>query len=180
MVTAPNEAEAVAAALAGGAEVDPRNRRYDLFQADVELAPGCVTTFRLYRGGRFRNTPPALRNYWWFWLCPVCRRRCRYLYTRPASTAACCRVCWNLPYRSQSKSRRQRQREYWQKNRHLYRQYAPDSYGGWYEYRQGVFRCLVPPAPPTGWVPQDLLRRFRTGFQGGTDTRGTIRREPCR
>lgn len=39
---------------------------------------------------------------WWF-LCPLCRRRCEFLYLPLGGDQFACRLCWNLAYRSQGR-----------------------------------------------------------------------------
>ena len=148
--------------LNGWAEVDVRNPKYTIFKIEVELRPGLTITLQMYRSSRFPNTPYCQRNHWWYWHCPDCDRRCRYLYTLPRSAAAMCRKCWNFPYRSQNKSHAHRQKDYWEKNKHLYRGYHTDGHEGWYESDGGVPRCISPTVPQASWVPADLLKRFRT------------------
>ncbi len=41
-----------------------------------------------------------------WWLCPLCRRRCRMLYAPPGSTVLACRFCHGLNYASQRNSRK--------------------------------------------------------------------------
>ena len=74
-------------AFEGYAEVDPRDPIYSVFQVNVELKPGHPRTLQLYRGSRFPSTPLQQRNHWWYWICPECKRRCRYLYTLRGSSA---------------------------------------------------------------------------------------------
>ena len=148
---------------AAWAEVDPRDPKYKIFKVEVESRPGSFQNVQLYRGRGIRNTPVKQRNHWWFWLCPGCRRRFRYLYSISASSVIMCRECWNVVYRSHSKSPAQRQKDYWEKNKHLYRSRCTEGYGGWYEFHGAVRLCICPPKPPAGWVPQDLLKRFNSG-----------------
>jgi len=41
---------------------------------------------------------------WWF-LCPVCFRRCRILYQPPDQSVFACRICHNLSYKSQQEGK---------------------------------------------------------------------------
>jgi len=41
---------------------------------------------------------------WWF-LCPVCFRRCRILYQPPSQSVFACRICHNLSYQSQQEGK---------------------------------------------------------------------------
>ena len=144
----------------GWAEIDARDPKYSVFRMEVEVKPGYRQTLKLYRGSRLPNTPLCQRNHWWYWQCPDCDRRRRHLYSLAKSSAIICRKCWNVVYRSQSKSAAQRQKDYWQKNKHLYRGRYRDECGGWYESCGAGFRCTIPPTPPADWVPADLLKRF--------------------
>ena len=144
----------------GWAEVDPRDPRYTIFKVAVESKPGSLKSVQLYRGCGFPNTPVRQRNHWWYWLCPSCGKRCRYLHSIATSAVMMCRKCWDVVYRSQSKSPAQRQKERWKKEKHLYRSYCTDGHGGWYELSGGARLCISPPKSPQGWVPHDLLKRF--------------------
>jgi|GEM_PF-7000857 len=146
--------------IAGYAEIDPRDPRYSVFRVTAELKPGDRQSLRLYRGNRFPNTPSCQRNHFWYWLCPECDRRCLYLYTLPRSAAATCRKCWNLPYRSQSKSHAQRQRERIAKNKPLNMAYSVGRFGDMYWHKGDRMVCSVPPQPPRGWVPADLMEKY--------------------
>ena len=144
----------------GWAEIDPRDRKYCIFRVEMELTPGHVETLGMYRGRRFPNTTRKQTNHFWFWLCPDCRRRCRYLYTLPGSCGIACRVCWRLPYRSQSKSPAQWQRERREREKALSTSFARGRYGEWYMSKGACWTCHTPPKPPRGWVPRDLMKLY--------------------
>jgi len=154
-------------AIEGYAEVDPRDPRYTLFTAEVALPGGHRQRFQLYRGWLFPHPSQNQRHRFWFWLCPLCGRRCRYLYTTPDGTLMQCRVCWKLPYRSQSKSRKQRRQERRARYQPVIRPGEWDRFGGRY-WLQGARRiCCQAPQPPPGWIPADLLQRYLQERQAG-------------
>lgn len=144
----------------GWAEIDPRDPDYTIFKVEFELKPGHHHTLQMYRRQPFRNTPRKQRNYWWYWICPDCERQCRYLYTLPGSMGIQCRKCWNLPYRSQSKSHAQRERERQEKLKPYMRSFTTVGFGDWYISKGGKTICHIPPKPPPEWIPKDLLRRY--------------------
>ena len=129
-----------------------------LFQVQVTLKPGYCETLRLSRGNPLPNTPNCHRNHWWYWLCPDCNRKCRYIYTLPRSAFSRCRTCWNLPYHSQSKSHAECHREREEKLRPSMMSYTMGEFGAMYWYPSGRRVCTVPPKPPAGWIPPDLLK----------------------
>ena len=51
------------------------------------------------------STPPNLGGSRYWWLCPVCARRCLKLYLPPRSDYFACRVCHSLSYESAQASR---------------------------------------------------------------------------
>ena len=146
--------------LEGWAEIDSRNPEYSIFKVDVELKPGHHHTLQMFRGQPFPNTTAKQRNFWWYWICPDCGRWCRYLYALPGSTGIQCRKCWNLPYRSQSKSHAQRDRERIAKWKPYMRSFTTVGFGDWYISKGGRSICHVPPKPPPRCIPEDLLKKF--------------------
>ena len=146
--------------LTGHAEADPCDSKYSVFRVEVEAKPGHVQPLQLYRGSPFPNTPLKQRNYWWYWICPECDRRCRYLHSIATSGVIICHKCWNVVYRSQSKSPARRQQERLAKNKALNMGYFSGAYGDKYWLKNGRTICWIPPTPPPGWVPEDLLKRF--------------------
>ena len=156
----------------GWAEVDPRDPQYSIFKVEVELKPGHHHTLGMYRGSRFRNTPRKQRNYWWYWICPDCSRQCRYLYTLGQSMGIQCRICWNLPYRSQSKSHAQYKHERIAKWKPHMLSYYVGGYGDRYWCKDGREICDIPPLPPPKWIPEDLHKVYHRNIKSLPKSQG--------
>lgn len=158
--------------MEGWAEIDPRNPQYTIFKVEVELKPEHFQTLPMYRGQPYPNTPRSQKTHWWFWLCPNCTRQCRYLYTLGQSIAIQCRKCWNLPYRSQSKSHAQYKRERIAKWKPYMMSYYVGGYGDRYWCKDGREICDIPPLPPPKWIPEDLLKLYHRNIKSLTKSQG--------
>jgi len=54
---------------------------------------------------RIETTPCNYGGKRWWFLCPVCFRRCRVIYLPPGQGVFACRICHNLSYKSQQEGK---------------------------------------------------------------------------
>ena len=141
--------------------VSPYSRTH--YTVPVTLAPERdqaeqdVQTVELRRGRPFKHGGANRSSHWWYWICPICGRQCRYLHAM--GTALACRIDWSevYCYRSQSKSRTQRQRD---KPPEEMVWFYQGQFGDSYAYQGGRSYWITAPTPPANWVPPDLLKLY--------------------
>ncbi|MBN2594859.1 MAG: hypothetical protein JXA81_15235 [Sedimentisphaerales bacterium] len=155
-----DEEELDMSVFAGYAENDPRDPAHTIFKVQVETKPGCYENLQIYRGTRFPNTPHRQTSHFWYWICPECKRHCKYLYSITRSRIAKCRICWEVVYRSQSESKAQRNRRRKHQDQGSHISYWPGAFGSEIAIKGVDSMCVRPPVPPPDWVPEDLLARF--------------------
>jgi len=145
--------------ILGYAEIDPRDPKYTYFIVKIKRK-GRITELQMYRGSPLNHVCRRQSDYWWWWLCPVCERRCRYLYPWPDGDVIQCRVCWKLPYRSQGISSAQRRLKRDKKIKSPRMINYLGLYESYYWQKDGRRTCYIPPKPPSGWIPEDLLKKY--------------------
>ncbi len=76
------------------------------FELHTGATDGYAKMLYSYKGGsmhypvQIATTVPRFGGLRWWWLCPWCHRRARYLYLNPRNGRFECRLCCGLTYRS--------------------------------------------------------------------------------